>query len=53
VARGVGIVSAVLVTGATGQVGGAPALGWEAAREVTAILVDAATPNDGYTAELA
>jgi HD-GYP domain-containing protein (c-di-GMP phosphodiesterase class II) len=28
-----------------------PPYGWEEAREVTAILVDAATPNDGYTAE--
>ena len=25
--------------------------GWEEARKVTSILVDAATPKDGYTAE--
>jgi len=28
-----------------------PPPGWEEAREVTSILVDAATPKDGYTAE--
>ena len=30
---------------------GHPLAGWEEAREVTSILVDAATPKDGYTAE--
>ena len=30
---------------------GYPPSGWEEAREVTSILVDAATPKDGYTAE--
>ena len=28
-----------------------PSSGWEEARKVTSILVDAATPKDGYTAE--
>jgi HD-GYP domain-containing protein (c-di-GMP phosphodiesterase class II) len=30
---------------------GYPPSGWEEAREVTSILVDAATPKDGYTVE--
>ena len=30
---------------------GRPPSGWEEAREVTSILVDAATPKDGYTSE--
>ena len=30
---------------------GCPPFGWEEAREVTSILVDAATPKDGYTSD--
>jgi HD-GYP domain-containing protein (c-di-GMP phosphodiesterase class II) len=30
---------------------GRPPLGWEETRQVTSILVDAATPKDGYTSE--
>jgi HD-GYP domain-containing protein (c-di-GMP phosphodiesterase class II) len=37
--------------GAAGMNHGRPPLGWEEPRQVTSILVDAATPKDGYTSE--
>jgi putative two-component system response regulator len=47
----VAIISLFREFEAAGIDSGSPPSGWEEAREVTSILVDAATPKDGYTSE--